>query len=210
MHDEPAYGLWVLVIVNTLIFILFAISLFHPRTGRDWRAMGLYSGFIVALFVEMYGFPLTIYLLSSLLGSRVPGLSLTHESGHLWNDLAGWGGDPHLSPFHIASYAAIGGGFWLIASAWRVLFAAQRESRLAVAGPYAHVQHPQYSGLMLIMVGFLLQWPTIPTLVLFPVMVYLYRRLARAEEREVAAAFPVEWAQWSRVTPRFAPRLLRR
>ena len=81
--------------------------------------MGAFTAFLVALFTDMYGIPLTIHLLGSWLGSQFPLLRTTHAGGHLWNDLIGWTGDPHLSPFHLASYVAIGGGFWLIAVAWR-------------------------------------------------------------------------------------------
>ena len=154
----------------------------------------------------MYGFPLSIYLLSGWLGSRFPQLTMTHSGGHLWNDLIGWPFDPHLSPFHLASYAFLIGGFWLISSAWRVLWAALRDGRLATTGPYARMRHPQYSGFLLVMIGFLLQWPTIPTLVMFPVLVLVYRRLALAEEREMEARFGEEWTAYARRTPRFVAR----
>jgi len=207
VSGNQAYGLWPLVILNTGLFVVFAASFFHPRSRRDWRAMGAFSAFLVALFTEMYGVPLTVYLLSGWLGDRIPALKATHAGGHLWNDLIGWTGDPHVSPFHLASYLAIGGGFWLIAAAWRVLWEAARTGRLATTGAYARVRHPQYAGFLLVMVGFLLQWPTIPTLVMFPVLVWVYRRLAIAEEREVAARFGPAWAAYAAATPRFVPRL---
>lgn len=207
--DDYGYGLWILVAINSAIFIIFALSFFKPKSGRDWRAMGAFSAFVVALFTEMYGFPLTIYLLSGWLGNAFPGLTLTHSGGHLWNDLIGWTADPHVSPFHIASYALIGGGFWLISAAWRVLWQAQGDGHLAVTGPYARLRHPQYAGFLLIMIGFLAQWPTIPTLLMFPVLVFAYRRLAIAEEREVRAAFGPEWDAYAEQTPRFIPRLAR-
>ena len=186
--NDNGYGLWFLVVFNSLLFIVFAASFFHPKTKRDWRALGGFSAFVVALFTEMYGYPLTVYLLTGPLAGLVPGVNLSHNAGHLWTDLIGWKGDPHLSPFHLASYVFIGGGFWLIAAAWRVLYAAQGASKLATEGAYAHVRHPQYLGLILIMVGFLLQWPTFATLAMFPVLLVVYRRLAMREEREVRAS----------------------
>ena len=200
------YGLWLLVIVNSAVFIIFAASFFRPRTKRDWKAMGGFSAFVVALMVEMYGFPLTIYLLSGWVGSRFESLTLTHDGGHLWSELIGWNGDPHLSPFHLASYVFIGGGFWAIAAAWPVLLRAAKAGGLATTGPYARVRHPQYVGFLAIMVGFLLQWPTIPTIVMFPVLVYIYRRLSIQEERGVAAEHGQAWNDYVRRTPRFIPR----
>ena len=204
--NDNGYGLWVLVIVDSAVFILFALSFFHPANRRDWKAMGAFSAFIVALFTEMYGFPLTIYLLTSWFGNRFAGINLSHNGGHLWTDLIGWKYDPHFSPFHLASYVVIGGGFWVIAKAWRVLFEAARSGILATTGPYARVRHPQYAGFLAIMVGFLLQWPTLPTLVMFPVLVVIYRRLATAEERTVRATFGTVWDAYAARTPRFVPR----
>lgn len=191
------YGLWSLVVLDTAVMIVFAVSFFHPRSKRDWRAMGGYSAFMVALFTEMYGAPLTVYLLAGWLGNYFPQLKATHSGGHLWNDLIGWKYDPHLSPFHLASYAVIGGGFWLIAVAWRHLHAAAQHDTLATTGPYAWLRHPQYLGFLLVMAGWLLQWPTIPTLVMFPILAYVYARLARAEEREVAASFGADWKAYA-------------
>ena len=200
--NDYGYGMWVLVLINTVVMVVFALSFFHPSSRRDWKAMGAFSAFIVALFTEMYGVPLTIYFLSGVFGSRV---GLDHNSGHLWNDLFGLGGDPHFSPFHLASYALIGGGFWLMAVAWRHLWRAARAETLATTGPYARIRHPQYAGFILIMIGFLLQWPTLITLVMFPILVVVYRRLAFSEEAEVRARFGPVWDAYAATTPAFVP-----
>ncbi len=207
-EPESAYGLWSLVIINSVVFIIFAFSFAKPQTERDWRSFGAFSAFLVALFTEMYGFPLTIYLLSGWLGTKFPGIDfLAHDSGHLLEVMFGWRSNPHFGPFHILSNLFIVGGFIVLANAWKVLYAAQQERKLATTGPYAHVRHPQYAGFVLIMIGFLLQWPTLLTLIMFPILVYMYVRLARREEREVAAEFGDEYLRYSRRTPAFLPRL---
>lgn len=207
-HDPtPSYGLWSLVVINSLVFIIFAFSFAKPQTQRDWRSFGAFSAFLVALFTEMYGFPLTIYLLSGWLATKLPGVDfLAHDSGHLLEVMFGWRGNPHFGPFHIASNLLIIAGFFVLAAAWKVLYAAQRERRLATSGPYARVRHPQYVGFVLIMSGFLLQWPTLITLVMFPVLVYMYVRLARREEGEVLAEFGDEYRRYMARTPAFFPR----
>ena len=205
--NDYGYGLWFLVVINTAVILLFAASFFHPRTGRDWRAFGAFSAFVIALFTEMYGLPLTVYLLSSWLGSNFLGLDLTHNGGHLWSELVGWSGDPHLSPFHLASYVFIGGGFIAISAGWQRLLAAAQAGRMATDGVYAWVRHPQYLGFMLIMAGFLLQWPTIPTLLMFPALLLVYKRLAIREEAETRDRFGDEWDAYAERTPRFIPRL---
>src|SRR5581483_6394732 len=166
--------------------------------------------FLIALFTEMYGFPLSIYLLSGWLASRYPGLDLlSHDAGHLWTTLLGWRGDPHLSPFHLLSYVLIGGGVVLLSAAWDVLYKAQRSGELATTGPYAYVRHPQYVGFVLILLGFLLQWPTLLTIVMFPILLTMYVRLAHREEREALAAFGERYAQYAATVPAFFPRLRR-
>ncbi len=205
----PAYGLWPVVIINTTVFIIFAFSFARPRTDRDWRSFGAFSAFIVALFTEMCGFPLTIYLLSGWLTSRYPNIDLfSHNSGHLWETLLGWQGDPHFNALHTLSELGIAAGFILLAAAWSVLYNAQRARQLATAGPYAHLRHPQYAGFTLIMLGFLLQWPTLLTLIMFPILVTMYVRLAKREEREALAEFGDAYAHYAAVTPAFFPRLL--
>ena len=144
-HESPAYGLWGLVLINSAIFIMFAFTFFKPKTPRDWRSFGAFSAFLVALFTEMYGFPLTLYFLSGWLQTRYPDVNwLSHDAGHLLEMLFGWKANPHLGPFHIASNALIVLGFLLISAAWRVLYEATRGARCRDRGGY--VRLPQYVG----------------------------------------------------------------
>ncbi len=207
-EQTSAYGLWPLVIINSALFILFAASFFKPRTTRDWRSFGAFSAFLIALFAEMYGFPLTIYLLSGWLGSWYPSLDLfSHEAGHLWWTVLGSEGDPHFTLPHLISGILIAGGFFLLAASWRVLFTAQRDRFLATTGPYGYIRHPQYLAFILIMVGFLFQWPTLPTIVMFPILVFMYVRLARKEEHEASMRFEEAYSHYASNVPAFVPRL---
>lgn len=201
------YGLWTLVAINSIFFILFAASYFKPQSKQDWRTLGMFSAFVVALFTEMYGFPLTIYLLSGWLSEHFPGINwLSHDAGHLPEMIFGWKANPHFGPFHLLSSLFILGGFWLLADAWPVLYAAQKAQTLASTGPYARIRHPQYAAFILIMIGFLLQWPTLVTLTLFPILLMTYIRLARREERRALDAFGEEYRDYLLRTPGWWPK----
>ena len=205
-HEASGYGLWTLVVLNSALFLMFAYSFFKPQTARDWRTFGAFAAFIVALFVEMYGFPLSIYLMSGWLQTKYPNLDLlSHNTGHLWSTLLGEKGDPHFGALHIASYVFLGLGFYLLSSAWNVLYHAQRRNALAKTGPYARIRHPQYVAFVLILLGFLLQWPTLLTLVMFPVLLVMYARLAITEEAEMHKRFGAEFEAYAASTPRFLP-----
>ena len=207
-RDAPAYGLWALVVLNTAIFVMFAFSFFELQTARDWRTFGAFAAFIIALFVEMYGFPLSIYLMSGWLRTKYPNLDLmSHNSGHLWSTLLGEKGDPHFGPLHIASYVFLGFGFYLLSSAWNVRYHAQRRRTLATSGPYARIRHPQYVAFVLILLGFLLQWPTLLTLLMFPILLVMYARLAVTEEAEMRKQFGADFDTYAARTPRFLPSL---
>ncbi len=210
MTDAPAYGLWLFALLNAAIFIMFAFSFFKPQTSRDWRSFGAFSAFLVALFSEMYGFPLTIYMMSGWLQARFPGIDwFSHDAGHLPEMIFGWKTNPHFGPFHILSFILIGLGFWIISTAWQVLYDAQRGGSLATSGPYARVRHPQYAGFVLVLTGFLVQWPTLLTLAMYPVLIWMYMRLARSEERETRATFGVQFDVYASRVPAFIPTLKR-
>lgn len=204
----PSYGLWGIVIANIAIFLIFAFSFTHPKSPRDWRAFGAFSAFIVALSVEMYGFPLTIYLLSGWLLNRYPGLDLySHNNGHLWETIFGFRGSPHFGLLHSLSSVLIFAGFILLAASWNVLFRAQKKHAIATTGPYARIRHPQYMGFIIIMFAFLLQWPTIITLIMFPILTVMYARLALWEEAQMVKEFGEAYERYRERTPAFLPRL---
>ncbi len=200
------YGLWPLVILNSAIFIIFAFSFTKPSTSKDWKSFGAFSAFIIALFTEMYGFPLSIYFLSGWLSSRFPDVNwLAHDSGHFWEMAFGWRANPHFGLFHWISIGFIFAGFTILSAAWPILQKALRTGTLAQTGIYAKIRHPQYVAFILIMVGFLVQWPTILTLLMFPVLLVMYWRLALKEERDTQDKFGKVYDDYAAKTPRFIP-----
>ncbi len=181
MHllDKYAYGLWGTVILNILVFGIFTYTVFKPTTKRDWRTLGAFFAFMVALFSEMYGFPLTIYFLTSILGSRYPVLDpFTHLNGHLWVALAG-GSTVVYSILHPPSNVFIYSGLIVIAIGWKGIHAGN--GGLVTHGVYSYIRHPQYSGFALMILGFLLQWPTIITIIMAPILMIMYAKLSSAE-----------------------------
>lgn len=209
-HDTSSYGLWSLVIINSFLFILFAFSFTKLKTKRDWRSTGPFSAFVIAYFTEMYGFPLTIYLLSGWLSKYYPGIDFySHDSGHLWHLILGFKGDPHFGPVHLISNIFIIFGLILLSYAWGILYNAQKRNKLATTGPYKVIRHPQYMGFIIIMVGFIFQWPTLLTLIMFPVLVVVYTKLALEEEKDLMKIFGKDYQHYAQVTPRFIPNLLR-
>lgn len=208
MHGEEityGYGFWSLVALNAAIFIVFVLSFLTPVKRREWRSFGLFSAFVVALFTEMYGFPLTIYVLTAVLGSRYPALNpFSHASGHLWITLLG-GGSAMSVVIHVVSNGLMVGGLILMGAGWKRIYKAEGE--LVTDGVYAWVRHPQYAGLYLVTIGMFVQWPTIITVATWPVLLVVYYRLARREEREAEARFGEAFRAYRARVPMFVPRI---
>ena len=192
------------VLVNVALFGFFILSFLTPFKKREWRAMGVTLGFFVALFTEMYGIPLTIYILTVVLGSRYPALNpFSHASGHLWLTFFG-GGAFMMTVIHIISNGLTVIGFVIMWKGWKLLHGAKGGP--VTEGPYAYVRHPQYSGLFVIMIGMLIQWPTIITALMFPVLVFIYYRLSKREEEEMIRTFGDEYQKYRVRVPMFIPK----
>ncbi len=210
MHGEGisyAYGFWSLVVVNVILFLFFILSFLTPVKKREWRSMGVTIAFIIALFTEMYGFPLTIYILTAVLSSRYPALNpFAHESGHLWVTFLG-GGAVTLTVIHIVSNGLMVAGFFIMASGWKRVHGAK--GGLVTEGVYAYVRHPQYSGLFLVTIGLLIQWPTIITILMWPVLITAYYKLSKKEEADMGKEFGEAYKKYKERVPMFIPRLRR-
>jgi protein-S-isoprenylcysteine O-methyltransferase Ste14 len=201
-----AYGMWPVVVFNILLFVFFAVSFVRPKGAIEWRSMGVFIGFVVALFTEMYGLPLTIYFLSQWLGTSYPVLNpFSHAHGHLWLVLLGLSDSAFaMTLLHLVSNGIIFFGLWMLHRGWTLIY--HSHGKLVTEGIYARIRHPQYVGLFLITLGLLVQWPTLITLVMWPVLTFAYYRLAMREEAAVARQFPAEYEAYRRRIPAFIPR----
>lgn len=195
-------GTWGLAVIVAVIASWLLYRYLAPQSWKEWTRAGVVQAFIIAFYAEMYGFPLTIYFLA-----RFFGLDATWaEGGNLWTQLFG------TPVAHIVAmamgYAIVFGGASLVADGWRRVHRARREDRLVTDGVYARMRHPQYTGLFLIVFGEgIVHWPTIVSVIAFPVIVLAYTILARKEERQMLEKFGERYRAYQRRVPMFVPRL---
>lgn len=205
MHENAgyAYGMWVVAAFNIGIFLFFILSFLKPRGKQEWRSMGVVTAFLVALFAEMYGFPLTIYLLTGWLGDAYPALQpFSHKYGHLWVVVFG-GSNLAWTIVMGLSLLFMIMGYMLLSKGWTQIHAAR--GGLVTDGIYAYARHSQYTGLFLVIIGFLVQWPTLLTVLMAPILLFAYIQLAKGEEQRVRAEFGEIYENYARSTPAFFP-----
>ena len=210
MHDVDyggyAYGIWSMVLFSILITLFLTFSYVKPKNKFEWRSMGAFVGFIVALFTEMYGIPLTIYFLTGWLGSKYPVFDpFSHASGHLFLVFIGLSHSVlAMSILHILSNGIIFFGFYLVYKGWKLIHDA-KDDKLIIEGIYSYIRHPQYVGLFLVTLGFFIQWPTIITLFMWPILMFTYYRLSKREENDLAVKYGEEFYKYKKLVPSFIP-----
>ncbi|MFQ5846537.1 MAG: methyltransferase family protein [Candidatus Methylomirabilales bacterium] len=202
MDPGTNIGFWELTVVMVVIASWLLYRYVAPTGWREWSRAGLVQAFIIALYAEMYGFPLTIYILSGFMGFDIPWL---HQSGHLWAALFGWG-DLGAMVEMLLGYTLVFFGISVLIEGWREVYHASRKGHLATDRLYGVVRHPQYTGIFLAVFGQLIHWPTIPTVVLFPAIVWAYYRLAKREEGQMIERFGDAYLTYRRRVPMFFPR----
>lgn len=196
------YGQWGWVVVMVLVASWILYRLIAPKTWQEWTGAGLVQAFIIALYAEMYGFPLTIYLLTGFLGVNIP---LTPYTGHLWATWLGYGLAGATVEMLLAGVFIVP-GILLLVRGWIQVYGASREQHLTSDGLYGVVRHPQYAGIFLITFGQNVHWPTFMTLALFPIIVWAYIRLARKEEATLIERFGEEYVAYRLRVPMFFPQ----
>ena len=198
--DHYGHWGWVVILIVVVSWVLYRFV--APKGWREWAGAGLVQAFIIALYAEMYGFPLTIYLLVGFFGIDLP---LYIQSGHLWASLLGYGLVGAMIEMLLGGVFVVAGLMMLIGG-WREVWRARREGRVASGGLYALVRHPQYAGIVLAVFGQIVHWPTIITVVLFPIIVLVYVRLAYVEERKMLEQFGEPYRDYLQRVPMFFPR----
>ena len=199
MENEQWYGQWGMVLIMLTIFGWLIFSFLKPGKKREWRNTGILGAFIIALYSEMYGFPLTIYILSSVFGIDIP---FTHLEGHLWASLLGLGETGAIVEMIVGYFMIMIGGI-LVVAGWKKIYRA--EKGLVIDGIYGYMRHPQYAGIILVATGMIVHWPTLITLLMWPILIFVYYGLAKKEEKEMKLRFGKIYIEYKNKVPMFFP-----
>lgn len=202
MKEHIAHsGAWGIALIVIVLISWYLYRYLAPKTWKEWAGAGVIQAFIIALYAEMYGFPLTIYLLV-----RFFGLDQTNLNANLWSTLLGYG-ETGMMISMILGYVILFTGLGVFMEGWRELHRARQESRLITDRLYGLVRHPQYTGLFIAIFGEgIIHWPTIFSIVLFPIIILVYVLLARSEERSMLNQFGEEYRAYRLRVPGFVPR----
>ena len=195
------YGNWFGVILWIVIYSHFLLFIpFYQKSQR--KPATAYMAFILAYALEMFGIPMSMYVISWLLGRNLP-------DGILWgHTLIAYIG--HRGMYICIVLNVIGG--IIIILGWKQIYQdywrhKEGQGKLVTDGIYKYIRHPQYTGFLLMTLCMLFEWATLPLLIMYPILVVLYLRLAKKEEADMLAEFGDAYRQYMKVTNRFLPNL---
>jgi protein-S-isoprenylcysteine O-methyltransferase Ste14 len=200
-----SYYNWFLVVFYVLIVGVFIFGILRPRKKTEWRSAGIAQAWVIALYAEMYGLPLTMYLLAGFIGKTHAEVEQTHFLGHLWPLLFGNDDLRWLIVCDVIGQTLIILGAVLAVIGWRRIH--RSNGTLVTDGIYRYIRHPQYTGFYLFLIGSIINWPTIITVCMLPVLCWTYYRLARMEEADALREFGEKYREYIETTGMFVPRL---
>lgn len=193
------YGQWWAVALFVAIFSVFlAFIPFYQKSQR--RPSGTFFAFVLAFAFEMFGVPFSMYVVTWIFGFTLP-------TGILWgHTLRTYIGDSAADFAILLSLVSLG----MVIFGWREIHKQywsreKGEGKLVTTGIYRYVRHPQYTGFLLVTLGMLVEWATIPLLIMWPILVVLYYRLARREEAEMEKEFGNQYIEYKKKTSMFVP-----
>lgn len=177
------------------------VLLFIPFYKKmDRKPRGAYIAFIIAFALEMHGIPFSMYLISWIVGHNLPEGILW---GHTLVTYIGFTGMYINIGCAVVALALILNGWYNI---YKKYWSRETgKGSLVTSGIYKYIRHPQYTGLLLLSLGMLIEWATLPMLIMYPIMVFLYVRLAKREERDMIAEFGDTYNEYRKQTKMFIP-----
>ena len=196
---ESHFHNWFGVLFFAVLYSL--VLLFIPFYKKmDKKPRGTYIAFIIAFAIEMHGIPFSMWVISWIIGKNLP-------EGILWGhtlitSIGFWGMYINIACAAIALFLIMNGWYNIHKKYWSE---ETGKGSLVKKGVYRYIRHPQYTGLLLLSFGMMIEWATLPLLILYPVMMVMYIRLAKREEKDMLNEFGDEYKEYMKTTKMFIP-----